>query len=136
METIKNENELIAEFMRLDKHPNNSRAYWVEDQGIYLTFDNLQFHKSWNQLMPVVEKIEKGGDYHGYGFKVTIERDWACISYRTRFSGLPKIPDIMFGDGSKLECTYKVVVDFIKWHNSQLATQKHTTNSAGNSESL
>ena len=136
----KTDNELIAEFMKLDKHPNNQRAYWIEDQDCYLTFDNLQFHHSWNQLMPVVEKISlmkwefetervdheaesnddgslpiirtKEYDFHYPRTFGMIERDTKQFMFRFN-------PGSLFIEDRLIDAAYKAVVEFIKFYNSQ-----------------
>lgn len=109
---LDNSNELIAEFMKLDKHPNNSRAYWVEDQDCYLTFDNLQFHHSWNQLMLVVRKISK---LHDSSFEYDVDK--------IRNGIWPKDKEYMdviaLPLSTPISEVYGAIVEFIKWHNEQ-----------------
>lgn len=64
------ENKLIAEFMgfTLDTPTNIEGAVWYDNEELYLhissefkhsnCFKELQFHTSWDWLMPVVQKIE------------------------------------------------------------------------------
>lgn len=104
------DNELIAEFMKLDKHPNNQRAYWVEDQDCYLTFDNLQFHKSWNQLMPVVEKI---ASIPAREFNYDVTKMTQLRLNKDQILTLPIICPI--------DVLYKKIIDFLKWYNQQKA---------------
>ena len=81
------------------------------DAKHFFTPEEMEFHKNWNWLMPVVEKIEKEG------FKSTIENQWAGFDGRTdETDGLwidSKTPC-----NTKLEATYKAVVEFIKRHNN------------------
>ena len=54
------DNKLIAEFMGgytpYEKFGDNTEYYY---KGKYVKLENMEFHKSWDWLMPVVEKIEK-----------------------------------------------------------------------------
>ena len=53
------ENKLIAEFMGMQ---HTDIGWYDNDEVLQLqdnTFDDLEFHKSWDWLMPVVEKIEQ-----------------------------------------------------------------------------
>lgn len=59
MKTIAECNKLIAEFMgrcgKVNKH-----LYWVNIPSVkWVTVEQMQFHTSWDWLIPVVEKIEK-----------------------------------------------------------------------------
>jgi len=84
------ENKLIAEFMG-------------NEYGDYMT---PHYHCNWNELMPVVEKIEEDG----YGFERNKQEDgdWQCL--------ITKGYDIVyqkFADCS-IDATYDAVVEFIK----------------------
>ena len=54
------DNKLIAEFMGeytpYEKFGDNTEYYY---KGKYVKLENMEFHKSWDWLMPVVEKIEQ-----------------------------------------------------------------------------
>lgn len=60
------DNKLIAEFMGMQ---HTDIGWYDNEETLQLqnnTFDELQFHKSWDWLMPVIEKIENDGlDPHG-----------------------------------------------------------------------
>lgn len=115
---MKTDNELIAEFMGLV--PTITYAATGDLCGYYLNPRTHQrwedarkpppFDLYWDWLMPVVEKIEKiPGTVVGIDFSgCTIQAD-----------GIGDIGIDTFGGLSKLECTYKAVVEFIKWYNSQ-----------------
>ena len=53
-------NKLIAEFMELKyrwvEYPNRQLSRWEVDRGSYWTV--IEYHSSWDWLMPIVEKIE------------------------------------------------------------------------------
>lgn len=104
MKNTETNNKLIAEFMGVK--PLQSPYHWVHadveyemygvldfivdgvDEKHFFRADELEFHKSWDWLMPVVEKIyqlDSNADFFG---------------------------------SINLEATYKEVVGFIKQHNA------------------
>ncbi len=89
------------------------------DAKHYFTPNEMQFHKSWDWLMPVVEKIE---DFHnGIEYQVVIYEDEVEIIKKgnTHWQTIINIS----ADGSgKLQNTYKAVVEFIKWFNEHKKT--------------
>lgn len=94
-------NRLIAEFM-------------VERSDLlFITFSS-KYHKLWDWLMPVVEKIES----MGHPCKI-------CLSH-TEFlhchSDTMSITWPMAGT-SKIESVYDAVLTFIKWYNNQTNQQ-------------
>ena len=121
-----NNNKLIAEFMEFPTHTDavddRTIAYYVgesimhtdntENENDCDVFhpDDMQFHTSWDWLMPVVEKIES----LGYKFEKNLQRidkDWQCL--------IIKGNDILyqeFNTDSLIACHY-VVVEFIKTYN-------------------
>jgi hypothetical protein len=111
-------NKLIAEFMgafySTSDQPN---PYWVgvPDNGQYLGTHRLQYHSSWDWLMPVVERIEGLHSIleHKY-INVRITQGYVVIE------GAHK--EILFNtsiEGSKIKATWLAVVEFIKWYNKQ-----------------
>ena len=89
------DNKLIAEFMEVDG---------------FLSLSQMEYHQSWNWLMPVVEKIESDERYDveilQYGTRI-IERtktDWIEV--------VNNIADISFD--RKIDHTYDAIVKFIK----------------------
>ena len=109
-------NKLIAEFMGFQK--TNIGWYDSEETMPPLsntydsnTFDEheLAFHKSWDWLMPVVDKIES------LGYEFFIVEDRIKIAHNTDHS-IDTIINFTLG-GSKREATYKAVVEFIKQYN-------------------
>lgn len=93
-----NNNKLIAEFMGCT-HPFNdihdATLYKVE-QGVF-ELDELEYHTSWDWLMPVVEKIE---DY--------LSDNVGKVGY--------------FDDGltsNDIEVRYQAVVEFIKQYSDE-----------------
>ena len=101
-------NKLIAEFMG---YPNIAHD---EDKRDYLE-DCVKYHKSWDWLMPVVEKIEYIESItHGNQFQVIIREEEVGIYDKHTQTHIVYIP----ADGeSKLTNTHKAVVEFIKEYN-------------------
>ena len=111
MNTIKKA-ELLASFMGdLRYRPTDNFIEYAPGQACNLK--GAEYHTSWDWLMPVVEKIEctttDGKDNSDNFFNVIIEVFECNIN----------------GDGitvceqgqTKLEGTYKAVVEFIQWYN-------------------
>lgn len=110
-EEILEGNKLIAEFMGYDYFKNH---YIHRDSntpiGNMFTEDKIQYHSSFDWLMPVVEKIE------ALGYSVFIQND--CCWLRVARAGM-KIPIITHLSDNKITSTYKAVIEFIKWYNHQ-----------------
>lgn len=83
--------------------------------GVSLTFygtphyplNKIKYHKSWDWLMPVVEKIET------LGFRVHTIEDYCEIYAKTNTS----IPLIRVCCNPKIEATWRAVKEFIEQHN-------------------
>lgn len=133
--TIEN-NKLIAEFMgskfindpyKANKddvqltdfwHWSKPENGWPRDMNIDTCHEmstafmiaNFSYHKSWDWLMPVVEKIEslnfRVDLTSGY---IRITQDHIEILHRT----------IIHEDESKLQACYNSLSDFIKWFNTK-----------------
>ena len=102
-------NGSIAEFMNvkvvtLDEIRSNKEPVFSSADGY--TVEDLQYHTSWNWIMPVVERIEN------LGYEFTIVESRCNINHNTDQS----IEELLNLEilGSKIECTYQAVVDFIK----------------------
>jgi len=72
--------------------------------------EQLQFHKNWNWLMEVVEKIESlGNNVEIFSFSCIIEpNDERDLFIQSGSVSLNK---------SKIDATYNAVLRFIKWYN-------------------
>jgi len=86
------DNKLIAEFMEVDG---------------FLSLSKMEYHISWDWLMPVVEKIESLRDANGDAYRFTIDMCNAQIE-GTHIE--------MIGGAYKLNTTYKAVVKFIQYY--------------------
>lgn len=98
MKEITESNNLICVFM-------------ADDPEAYLEGE-LRYHESWNQLMPVVEKIES------LGYMVTMQAHQCQV-----FTMNGNWPEEMIIDAdfrkNRLDNTYEGVVSFIQWYNQQ-----------------
>lgn len=114
MKDIIENNKLIAEF---------DGKLVVFDNGEYKEYGNdihnqsLYYHSSWNWLMPVIEKIEEDVNdlqniYFVEIFKSPSNNNHVCRVYDKS----NKLYANCYGL-TKLEATYKAVVEFIKWYN-------------------
>jgi hypothetical protein len=74
-----------------------------------ISIDNLQYQDDWNLLMQVVEKIEN------FGFEFFIVESRCRIANNTDKS-IETIIDFEI-IGTKIQATYKAVVEFIKLYN-------------------
>lgn len=112
--------------------------YKIDGWYLYRTHNELRYHRDWNWLMTVLDKIENIADV-----EISI-RGW-----RTEIDGQEKqiknciirVPDrngerdfetggwedylfsIIHGDDTKILATYKCVVEFIKWYNDSYITK-------------
>ncbi len=130
-------NKLIAEFMGMEYDKETDRWYDKEAKLPEPYHKYIPFHYSWDWLMPVVEKIEMmlvpfPEKYRKIGRlkNVTKASVWFQIIYDDKaeflgwsFSvaldptGIIKEDDTRYK--TKIEATYKAVVEFIKWYNTQ-----------------
>ncbi len=124
MNTTKN-NKLIAEFMSIPVINETSGIitpmYKAVGLGGWCREDELKYNLRWDWLMPVVEKIEDLvtmealPTFAGQPFSVEVGAYGVQV---TADNGLTKTPfKKIAGKLSKIERTYKAVVQFIKWYN-------------------
>jgi len=118
-------NKMIAEFMglELEETLEGLFVYARKEQSPIKLNDirtefyevhELQYHTSWNWLMPVVEKIEE----HGYDFIATKRR--ATRTYDANFMDEVNNYVVYVEDcKDRQEATYKAVVEFINQHKNK-----------------
>ena len=115
-EEVLSGNRIICEFM--DAKPklvgdlyfwNHAPFFYVSERDENIAMDAIvgyvKYHKSWDWLMPVVEKIIKM-----YKNKIIDEVDfdeWASLTHLTRMS-----------IGEPIEYVYDAVVNYIKYYNT------------------
>ena len=110
--------ELIAKFMGAEPNlftidKNGSRNYSYElyfgniDEEV-IKPECMRFHSSWSWLMPVIEKIES------LRYEVNI-KGTCCTMYRQH----NKFSLFEFSEKSKMDATYRAVIEFIEWYNKE-----------------
>tara|TARA_R100000005_G_scaffold96200_1_gene81366 strand:+ start:241 stop:579 length:339 start_codon:yes stop_codon:yes gene_type:complete len=105
-------NKLIAEFDGMTNH-HNDKSMMVRKTPLgndVVSIEELDYDKSWDCLMPVIEKIEK----LGYKFEKNyqrVDKDWQSL--------IVKGNDILYQEfnNDSLKSSYYVVVEFIKNQN-------------------
>lgn len=136
-------NKLIAEFMG-GKITNEPDPFWPDDgtkNKWYASFEpgnnprkssksgtkrqlwDLDYHTSWDWLMPVVEKIEKIPDtwVRIYGDEKYFECEIDDANY-TNADGTGSRFHIR--GKTKIDAVYQAVLEFINWYNSNPQTPK------------
>ena len=97
-----------------NKHGN----YEVMSVGQQIPFKSLWYHKSWDWLMPVVEKIE---EIAGDNSTETIKYHRFCVDMSGCFCSITdNQEDVLISEcdgGTKLRSTFLAVVEFIEWYN-------------------
>lgn len=112
-------NILIADFMGFQRTEKGSGevTYKGKGRGVVIWASTLEFHSSWDWLMPVVEKIEdtKADEHYYFKFDM-INRNEVEITYEDN--------SVFFIDSfktkNKKEAVWLAVVEFIKWYNKQV----------------
>jgi hypothetical protein len=103
-------NKLIAEFMGREIHTDG--IGWFDENFKVFKYDD------WNNLMPVVEKIESfqdgddGDSMRGHLYNLRIEQNFVYI-----LDGESMDVIIEMNGDNKLDATYRAVVEFIKHYN-------------------
>lgn len=121
-------NKVIAEFMGY-KYFQSSYGGWgfckdEKDMSTWLHSNNIFYHSSWDWLMPVIEKIENLWIGHSQP-RCKIEGTYCQIAdsrgYYAKNSNLKKDHQLggecYINNYTKLENTYRMVVEFINWYN-------------------
>ena len=110
-----NDNKLIAEFMEF-KFSKGEYYRPLYNSGDWIPEDELQFHESWDWLMPVVDKINGFTDDEGeFLYEVEINPSRCVISSNEpaiNARGLSTIVDQPNGEDMK-QVVYIAVVQFI-----------------------
>jgi hypothetical protein len=111
------DNKIIAQFLGLT----------IITDGISFFDTNYKplanYHENWNDLMPVVDKIESLEFVSVYTNKTSLGEFSIEINYDThpyKYNQLKKTIFIKDKNISKIEAVYKACVEFIKWYNQQI----------------
>ncbi len=99
------DNELIADFMDIAHPKEHYGRHRFNICGGFVPASSLKYHESWDWLMPVVQKIDQC-----YSLVGGLTNDY--IREYEKVEG-------MLTNEYDITQTYRAVVDFIKWHNSQ-----------------
>lgn len=103
MNTAEN-NKLIAEFMGCKPIFKDKKEYqMVTHENMCYSTNELQYHKDWNWLMQVVQKINDQNNV------VQIHENHVIVVNNTKAEVLVDV-----ASGSMLEATYDAVVQYIK----------------------
>ena len=139
MKNILENNKLLAEFLEFEKVKFLNGCYTfiipdylshgeyknltLEDNKEVVAWDveNLIFHKDWNWLMKVVEKIHSMQSYGVFinpnGTYIQDEDDKViCMTFKNEEVNGEII------SSSNIEATFNCCVEFIKWYNSHLCS--------------
>ena len=107
------ENQIIAEFMGIESDNAKMRGHLYECPVTAEYVTELEYHTSWDWLMPVVEKIESFQDgERGHLYNFRIEQHFVYVIDGDSMEHIIE----MNGD-SKLQATYKAIVEFINEYN-------------------
>jgi hypothetical protein len=111
------DNELIAGFHGWTHIPTpkgKGKGYWnfPEDRKAQWNSDAFQYHKSWDWLMPVVQKIKEITP------EIRIPRDLDSLRDGTHGSE-PYFDVVAMPICTPINEIYEAVVKFIKWYNSR-----------------
>ena len=114
MKNVTENNKLIAEFMGYPKHK-------IDFVGKRLNFENSKhntYHKDWNWLMKVVEKIHSMQSYgvliNPNGTYIQDEDDKViCMTFKNEEVNGEII------SSSNIEATFNCCAEFVKWYNEQ-----------------
>lgn len=97
-------NKLIAGFMDV-KTKVNSRGFLCTIPDADLNFEYIQYHSSWDWIMPVVEKISNWYDNDSDDYMDSMEEANLLLFRLSIFAGIKE--------------TYQSVIKFIQWYNKQ-----------------
>jgi hypothetical protein len=103
-------NKLIAEFMQLEsRKPSWSMAEQFNRNSYWIPVGVLEYHTSWDWLMPVVEKIES------LGFESGISSD--ATYFKMEASPFDVVSQADNSWRKKIETVWEAVIQFIQWYN-------------------
>lgn len=118
-------NVLIAEFMEYPEgYPHITDEFGYDQtvegyriNGEDISTEDLQYHSSWNSLMPVVEKISKMENV--YYFSILPEHSSDIFLTGIPIEDLSNLFSPIEEFGSNIEMVFNTVIGFIKWQNEK-----------------
>lgn len=116
-------NWIIASFMGATitdgiGYTGRNISFPTETNGLYVhKLTDLKYNSSWDWLMPVVEKIEDLE--RGMAYNVEMYNVWCVVTIGTQYAMTCDVEftEIKYRTESKIESTWRCIVDFIKWYN-------------------
>lgn len=121
-------NKLIAVFIGLKEKGFGRNMHFVDKNGKIIAMSYLlQYHTSWDWLMPVVEKIESLGleildECNLWYFQINKQEVFINMSGILNNGNKFELNKYIESE-TKKEAIYKAVVEFIKWFNQQNTQQ-------------
>jgi len=124
--TIVKGNKMVAEFMGATPFGSgiDFSGYEFTDSPIYNSvkklyhFEDIEYHTSWDWLMPVVEKIQS------LACNVNIINNYCQIIKFESGDTPPSYQRTQTMAHTKIENVYNAVVQFITWYNQQQSSKK------------
>lgn len=127
-EALEQGNRLIAEFHGWKHFPTRKqkgKGYWdfPEWHKASWNADSFEYHRSWDWLMPVVEKIadtpmedfiNHETEDGGYAYPITFGMRTEIGQWMVRFRG-----HALHEADTLILAAYAAVVDFIEWYNTK-----------------
>jgi len=124
---------LIGNFMGLEEIGPGFPSHFCINDVMYF-FSDLEYHKSWSWLIPVVEKIENLNSDFTFKPQFTIKSGYSkceasfghnnefsvCYNY-IEYSAWSKVilKKDKFACDTKIDSVYYLCVEFIKWYNER-----------------
>ena len=109
-------NKLIARFMYEKSFNDNGEDCYCESYSGMIDFyiENAKYHKSWDWLIPVWNKILKfGKSEFGFQWEQSIGETFITIN-----TGNHNKFKLIWLNSGEIKDVYYVIVEFIKWYNS------------------
>lgn len=109
-EQIIENNALIAKFEGYNEEYVDGERYFTSDYNlVFLSEEQLEYHKDWNWLMVVIDSIEDV-----YNLKIMSQPTLTAIQLNYK----EKHYEFTHSSYSRLECLYNCVIKFINWYNT------------------
>ena len=136
------QNALIAEFMGLSYCTKHNYEGWYknnEHNHRICSYDGLEYHKDWNLLIRVAEKIKSLGYFVDMKYLGTtygsIKKSWDDMTELVHISDLPNPfvsnpptalnPMFIHEFNDPKEAFYNLLFRFVKWYNENVINQNN-----------
>lgn len=113
-----NSDKVIADFMEIKTHEEQSFLTGIGNFYLVDDYRNAVNFNSWSSLMPVIDKINNLGKEYNF----TIHKTYCSCSVENPKKKMYK--DFSFAHseikyvGRELEAAYKLVIKFLEWYNT------------------